>query len=139
MSDYVLDTDTCIYWLNGEGKIRRKVEQVGPDNLRLTIITLAELRYGAYNSQNVSENLKNIDNFLRKVRVLPLDHDAADRFGKIKVDLRKKGQIIEDFDVLINCIESWRSVSHKQCRAFEKNNCSELRELAGRIEQLGKG
>ena len=63
MSDYVLDTDTCIYWLNGEEKIRRKVEQAGPDNLRLTIITLAELRYGAYNSQNVSENLKNIDNF----------------------------------------------------------------------------
>jgi len=104
MSDYVLDTDTCIYWLNGEGKIRRNVEQVGPDNLRLTIITLAELRYGAYNSQNVSENLKNIDNFLGKVRVLPLDHDAADRFGKIKVDLRKKGQIIEDFDVLIASI-----------------------------------
>jgi len=104
MSDYVLDTDTCIYWLNGEEKIRRKVEQVGPDNLRLTIITLAELRYGAYNSQNVSENLKNIDNFLRKVRVLPLDHDAAGRFGKIKVDLRKKGQIIEDFDVLIASI-----------------------------------
>lgn len=104
MSDYVLDTDTCIYWLNGEEKIRRKVEQVGPDNLRLTIITLAELRYGAYNSQNVSENLKNIDNFLRKVRVLPLDNDAAGRFGKIKVDLRKKGQIIEDFDVLIASI-----------------------------------
>ncbi len=93
-----------MYWLNGEGKIRRKVEQVGPDNLRLTIITLAELRHGAYNSQNVSENLKNIDNFLRKVRVLPLNHDAADRFGKIKVDLRKKGQIFEDFDVLIASI-----------------------------------
>ena len=66
MSDYVLDTDTCIYWLNGEGKIRTKVEQVGPDNLRMTIITLAELRYGAYNSQNVRENLKNINNFLKK-------------------------------------------------------------------------
>lgn len=104
MSDYVLDTDTCIYWLNGEGKIRRKVEQVGPEDLRLTIITLAELRYGAYNSRNVSENLKNIENFLRKVRVLPLDDDATDRFGKIKVDLRKKGQIIEDFDVLIASI-----------------------------------
>lgn len=104
MSDYVLDTDTCIYWLNGEGKIRTKVEQVGPDNLRMTIITLAELRYGAYNSQNVSENLENINNFLRKVRVLPLDQDGSDRFGKIKVDLRKKGQMIEDFDILIASI-----------------------------------
>jgi tRNA(fMet)-specific endonuclease VapC len=104
MSDYVLDTDTCIYWLNGEGKIRTKVEQVGPDNLRMTIITLAELRYGAYNSQNVRENLENINNFLRKVRVLPLDQDGSDRFGKIKVDLRKKGQMIEDFDILIASI-----------------------------------
>ena len=55
MSDYVLDTDTCIYWLKGEGKIRRKTEKVGPDNLTVTIITLAELRYGAYNSQKVDQ------------------------------------------------------------------------------------
>ena len=50
MTEFVLDTDTCIYWLKGEKNIREKVEQVGPENLRITIITLAELKYGAYNS-----------------------------------------------------------------------------------------
>jgi len=124
MSDYVLDTDTCIYWLNGEGKIRTKVEQVGPDNLRMTIITLAELRYVAYNSQNVRENLKNINNFLRKVRVLPLDQDGSDRFGKIKVDLRKKGQMIEDFDILIASI----TLSHSG--VLVTNNVEHFKRIA---------
>ena len=38
--EYILDTDTCIYWLKGKEEIRKKVEQVGSDSLRMTIITL---------------------------------------------------------------------------------------------------
>ena len=104
MSNYVLDTNTCIYWLKGREEVRRKIEQAGTNNLKMTIITLAELRYGAYNSQKVKENLKNINNFLRKVRVLFLNEDATNRFGKIKVDLRRSGQVIDDFDILIAAI-----------------------------------
>ncbi len=44
MTQYVLDTDTCIYWLKGEEKIRKRVEQAGADSLRMTIITLAGLK-----------------------------------------------------------------------------------------------
>lgn len=104
MTEYILDTDTCIYWLKGKEEIRRKVEQVGVDHLKTTMITLAELRYGAYYSQHVKENLRNIDNFLGKVEVLPLNEEAADLFGKIKTDLRRSGQMIEDFDILIASI-----------------------------------
>ncbi|MBW1799128.1 MAG: type II toxin-antitoxin system VapC family toxin [Deltaproteobacteria bacterium] len=107
--EHILDTDTCIYWLKGREEIRDKAEKIGADNLRITIITLAELKYGAYNSQKVSENLESIGKFLRKVRVLSFDHDAAERFGKIKADLRKSGQIIQDFDILIASIV----MSHK--------------------------
>jgi tRNA(fMet)-specific endonuclease VapC len=104
MIEYVLDTDTCIYWLKGEEEIREKVEQVGADSLRMTIITLAELKYGAYYSSKKRENLQNIDKFLRKVKVLPLNHDAAERFGKIKAGLRRSGQVIQDFDIMIAAI-----------------------------------
>ena len=104
MTYYVLDTDTSIYWLNGKENIRKKIREYGPDCLRTTIITLAELKYGAYNSQKVKENLTNIAHFLRKVRVLPLSQQATDRFGSMKVDLRRKGQPISDFDLLIAAI-----------------------------------
>jgi tRNA(fMet)-specific endonuclease VapC len=36
--------------------------------------------------------------------VLFLSEDAADKFGKIKADLRGAGQIIDDFDILIAAI-----------------------------------
>ena len=101
MIEYVLDTDICIYWLKGSEAIKRKVKQIGPDSLRTTIFTLAELKYGAFNSHNVRTNLQNIQSFLSKVVVLNFDEDAAEKFGKIKADLRKQGQLIEDFDILI--------------------------------------
>jgi len=104
VTEYILDTDTCIYWLKGKEEIKRKVEQIGVNGLRVTIITLAELKYGAYNSQKVNKNLRNINNFLKEVKVLLLNEDAAERFGKIKADLRRSGQVIGDFDILIASI-----------------------------------
>ena len=104
MNGYLLDTDICIFWLNGNEKIRKKVKKVGTVNLKASVITFAELRFGAYNSLKVKENLENINNFFRKVKVLLLDQDAADRFGKIKANLRRKGEIIGDFDILIASI-----------------------------------
>lgn len=104
MKKYILDTDICIYWLKGNKEIFEKVEQIDVDNLGITIITLAELKYGAYKSKYVKENLRNINNFLRKIMVLPLEEKAADKFGKIKTALSKAGQIVDDFDILIATI-----------------------------------
>lgn len=95
------------------------------DNLRITIITLAELKYGAFNSQKVSENLKNINDFLGKVKVLLLDEDAAERFGKIKAGLRRTGQLIEDFDILIGSI----ALSHGG--VLVTNNIEHFKRISG--------
>lgn len=101
MNNYVLDTDICIYWLNGKEKIQEKVKSVGTNKLSITIITYAELRYGAYNSQKIEKNMENINNFLTKLSILPLTKKAADKFGKLKAELRKNGTLIGDFDILI--------------------------------------
>lgn len=104
MSIYIFDTDTSIYWLKGKEQIRNKVLQVGPDNLRITIVTLAELNFGAYNSQRQDQNLNHLRDFFTKVRVLPLNEESADKFGQVKAALRRSGEIIEDFDILIAAI-----------------------------------
>ena len=85
MKLYVLDTDICIYWLNGKESIRTKIEDVGTDGLSITVITYAELRYGAYNSQKTEKNIININNFLIGLSILPLNNEAADKFAKIKI------------------------------------------------------
>jgi len=125
MIEYVLDTDTCIYWLKGEERIRRKVERAGTESLRMTIITLAELKYGAYFSKKVNENLQNIAKFLKRVKVLSLDEDAAERFGKIKAELRRSGQGIQDFDLLI------ASITLRHGGVLVTNNAGHFKRISG--------
>lgn len=54
---YLLDTDTCVFWLKGNEHIEQKVLSVGMDNVALSFINVSELYYGAYKSQRVEETL----------------------------------------------------------------------------------
>lgn len=46
MPRYVLDTDTCIYWLKGDKNIEGKVLEAGLGNISITVITECELFMG---------------------------------------------------------------------------------------------
>lgn len=54
---YLLDTDTCIYWLRNRQSVRERVREIGWNQISICVITVAELYYGAYNSNRVTENL----------------------------------------------------------------------------------
>jgi tRNA(fMet)-specific endonuclease VapC len=100
----ILDTDHSIYWLNGNMSVKNKMESFNYNDLFITIITLAELKFGAFNSNKFEKNLLNIDLFLKKIKVLPLDNNSAALYGKIKSKLRKSGISLDDFDILIAAI-----------------------------------
>ena len=89
---YLLDTDTCIYWLKGSPSVLERVRATGLNSLAISIITVAELYFGAYNSAKVADNLKRAETFVGQVKVVPLSDAAIRRFGQIKADLRKRGQ-----------------------------------------------
>lgn len=101
---YVWDTDICIFWLKGSPVIRQKVQELSNPEIGITIVTLAELKFGAYKSERVEENLEALNHLLQGTRVLPMDRTSADRFGHIKADLQSRGEILEDFDILIASI-----------------------------------
>lgn len=98
---YLLDTDTCIYWLRNRQSVREKVREVGWNQITICVITVAELYYGAYNSNRVTENLARAEFFIQNLSVLPLNDTALRRFGELKAELRRIGQPIADFDLLI--------------------------------------
>ena len=58
---YLLDTDTCIYLLNGVPQVKAHVAAVGVETLAVATVTQAELYFGAYHSQRVDENLARLD------------------------------------------------------------------------------
>jgi len=98
---YLLDTDTCIYWLRNRQSVRERVREVGWNQISICVITVAELYYGAYNSNRVTENLARAEFFIQNLPVLPLNDTALRRFGELKAELRRIGQPIADFDLLI--------------------------------------
>lgn len=100
MKKYLIDTNTCIYYINGKFNLRKKFEKADPDNCFISEISLAELKFGVENSEKKEKNQKALDNFLLGVKIVPIFH-SLDLYAKEKARLRKAGTIIDDFDLLI--------------------------------------
>jgi len=98
---YLLDTDTCVYALRGRASVREKLEAVGIETIAISVITLAELRYGAACSARPLENQQAVDDFIQGLDLLGVDPAVARQFGEVKAGLRLSGKLIEDFDLLI--------------------------------------
>ncbi|HRO43840.1 MAG TPA: hypothetical protein PL009_13470 [Flavipsychrobacter sp.] len=53
MKKYLLDTNTCIYFLKGRFELNKKIAEVGEQNCFISEMTVAELKYGVENSDTV--------------------------------------------------------------------------------------
>jgi tRNA(fMet)-specific endonuclease VapC len=101
---YLLDTNTCIYLLNGNQSLMNKIKEVGVHTLAIPVCVLSELYFGSYNSKKLQENIKRIELFKKNLTVLSDDEESARMFGEIKASLKMSGKIIEDFDIVIAAI-----------------------------------
>lgn len=102
---YLLDTDIIVYWLNNAYPgIQKKIENVAAAQIFISSITVAELFFGAYNSSKVSENIKLLEELTSEIKILPFDQKCGKIFGKIKAQLKKTGEMINDSDLFIASI-----------------------------------
>lgn len=110
---YLLDTDMCIYLLNDNSRIKARVAQVGVACLAVSIPTVGELYFGAYNSARVDANLARVRTFLAPPgpQVLLVDEAAAKCFGRFKASLRRTGRPIGDIDLLIAGVAQSRGLT----------------------------
>jgi tRNA(fMet)-specific endonuclease VapC len=72
--------------------------------LSTTIITSAELFYGAYKSNNVDREKAKMQLVLSRFIVFEMDEIGAEKFGEVLSKLEKLGQKISDKDVMIAAI-----------------------------------
>lgn len=101
MLKYMLDTNIVIYVIKHKPpQVRSKFNTVATQ-LCVSSITVAELIYGAENSQFPNKNLQTVENFLSRLVILDYTQDAAIQYGQIKASLKKTGQLISDNDLHI--------------------------------------
>lgn len=100
MKRYLLDTNICVYFFNGQFNLIDKIREIGFENCVVSEITIAELKYGVAKSTKKEKNQKALDAFQSKIEILPI-FPALDIYAVEKARLKTKGKMLDDFDLLI--------------------------------------
>jgi tRNA(fMet)-specific endonuclease VapC len=99
---YLLDTNICIYIINNSPrKVVNRITKLKPHQIKLSVITIAELEYGVSKSKYREKNRNAMVDFASAFDILPFDDNDAEVFGLIRADLEKRGQIIGPYDMQI--------------------------------------
>lgn len=97
---FLLDTNICIYYMKGLFSLNERLRKVHKEDLYISEITLAELKFGVANSQAKEKNSIALQNFLSGVLILPI-LNSLDLYANEKARLRREGNQVDDFDLLI--------------------------------------
>jgi len=99
---YLLDTNACVDYLTGRyPRVTRQIQQSSPNDLSVSSVAVAELRYGAEKSDHRQRNHERLDVFLAEVRCVDFDSDAALAYGRIRTALERRGRVIGPYDMQI--------------------------------------
>ena len=99
---FLLDTNIIVFWIKGRYNLAEKIAEVGLHNCYVSEVTVAELRFGVECSppELLHEKRLRLENLLSRLQILPFSV-ALERYAQEKARLRKNGEIIPDFDLLI--------------------------------------
>ena len=98
---YMLDTNICIFATKNNMDVITSIKRNFHKGLFISVITLGELEFGIYNSTNIMKKRLAISDFLSNFDIMPFDGKAANEYGLIRADLKKRGCIIGGMDMLI--------------------------------------
>lgn len=99
--NYLLDTDWAIHWLKGRKVVIEKVKELEEEGLAISMISVAEIYEGIFGSKNPKKHEEDFKEFLIDVTVVEITEEICKKFGEIRNILRKRGELISDFDLLI--------------------------------------
>jgi tRNA(fMet)-specific endonuclease VapC len=102
---YLLDTNILIEFMKGNSAVVEHILKAGTEHCCMSVVSLQELYFGAYKAREKKQEyyekeLMRIGMLRERFTVLQLPEEA-DGYGQIKMALRKKGNLVDEFDMLI--------------------------------------
>lgn len=99
---YLLDTNICIYLIKQKPpKVLARFQALTLSDIGISSVTVAELEYGIYKSQQQEKNRSALMQFLIPLEIVEFDQAAATVYGAIRSDLESRGLVIGAMDMLI--------------------------------------
>lgn len=98
---YLLDADWVINALAGRRQAAAILNQLAPEGIAISWITAGEVYEGVFNAPDPQHRLATVRQFLSPFRMLGVNDPIMERFAEIRSLLRRRGQLISDFDILL--------------------------------------
>lgn len=125
---FLLDTNICIYVIKQKpSSVKQRLQAIESSDVGISVVTLAELEYGAAKSQNPERNRQILTTFCDPFEIVGLSEEDARILGNIRADLDRRGQPIGSYDLLIAAQALSRSLT------LVTNNVREFSRIEGLI------
>ncbi len=98
---HLIDSDVVADYLKGIPEQARWINALIPGGIAVSIITYGEIYDGIDGSRDPKTAAHVFRQFLRLADVLPLNQSVMRRFASVRRDLRSRGLLIGDMDMLI--------------------------------------
>ncbi|CAG1009040.1 tRNA(fMet)-specific endonuclease VapC [Anaerolineae bacterium] len=99
---YLLDTNTCIRFINGRSSsIRARLLTIDDSEIAISTIVQAEMYAGSAKSQTPQRSREIQEEFFQRFVTIPFDARAARIYGDIRGYLERQGTPIGGNDLLI--------------------------------------
>ena len=97
---YLLDTCVCIALMKKTPSVVEHIRRVGIDECKISVVTLAELYFGAYKSgqKNHFDDIEVIKSLFEQYDIT----DSLKEYGNIRWQLERSGMKIDHLDMLIS-------------------------------------
>jgi tRNA(fMet)-specific endonuclease VapC len=98
---YVLDTNIVSELVRDpQGRVARRIDEAGEDQICTSVIVAAELRYGAARKGSTRLTTR-VNQILEALDVVGLEPPADARYGQLRAALERAGRVVGANDMLI--------------------------------------
>lgn len=101
MARYLLDTNIVIAALKGAPQVRQRMEHIPLAALRLSVIVLGELEFGAEKSAYAERNRARLAEVAQNLPLVGIDADTVHQYARIRAFLERQGTPIGANDLWI--------------------------------------
>ena len=98
---YLIDTDILINSIKGNRAVNQRISDLASIPKAISIITYGELLYGAKKSTQREKNTSIVYRLAEIFPIIGITRATMETFTDLKAALDRKGDKIEDFDLLI--------------------------------------
>lgn len=101
---FFLDTNICIYFLNGTvSSVRDHLLNTPPNEIKIPVIVHSELIFGAQKSKR-KQNLQKARRFLEPFEIVNYTQEMSETYAELRLKVESKGTTVGPNDLLIAAI-----------------------------------